>query len=66
LLTYGGRASAGAAIGEMQWLAVRALGLSVRERSRGGEAAQHMRLPGSGQGRDDTNWPSSAVGHDHP
>jgi cation diffusion facilitator family transporter len=52
----GGSASAGEdigemPIGEMQWLSVRALGLSVRERSRGGgEAAQHMCLPGPGQG----------------
>ena len=45
-----GRASAGAAIGEMQWLPVRALGLSARERFRSGETAKHMRLPGPGQG----------------
>jgi len=43
-------ASAGVAIGEMQWLPVRALGLSARERSGGGETAKHMRLPGPGQG----------------
>jgi cation diffusion facilitator family transporter len=45
-----GRASAGGAIGEMQWLPVGALGLSARERSRGGETAEHMCLPGPGQG----------------